>query len=94
VDHEPTAEIEYGKDEENNDAYAIISNRGARKSIAGKITGAIDFKKGDSITIDEEDYVIETATISHTPSFTRFVLVVYKPDAMSIDPVTHANLPD
>lgn len=74
--------------------YAIISNRGARKSIAGKLSGAVAFKKGETITIDEVPYVIETANTSRTPSFTRFTLVVYKPDAMDIDPVTHANEPE
>jgi hypothetical protein len=91
---EPTAEIEYGKDEDNNDAYAIVSNLGNRISIAGKLSGVVTFKKGDTIAIDEVNYVIEQAVTSHTSSFTRFNLIVYVANAMSIAVPTHANEPE
>jgi hypothetical protein len=93
VNFEPTADIEYGKDEHNNDAYAIVSNLGNRINITGKITGQITFRKGDTIAIDEVNYIIEQAATQHTPSFTRFNLVVYVADAMSIEEPTHANEP-
>ena len=93
VNLEPTADIEYGKDEQNNDAYAIVSNLGNRTSIAGKLSGEVTFKKGETIAIDEVNYVIESATTAHTLSYTRFNLVVYKPDAMTIATPTHANEP-
>jgi hypothetical protein len=82
VDHETTAEIEYGKDEQNNDAYAVVSNLGNRYSVVGKIAAAVSVKKGDIITINGAKYLVEQANTSYAASFTRFSFVANKPTAM------------
>jgi hypothetical protein len=82
VDRESTADIEYGKDESNNDAFAVVSNLGNRVSITAKLSQAVSVKKGDVVTLNSVKYLCEQANLATTPTFTRLTLVCYKPDAM------------
>jgi hypothetical protein len=82
TDHETTGEIEYGKDENNNDAFAIVSNLGNRYTIVAKLAAAVSVKKGDVVTVNGAKYLCEVANTSKTTSFTRLNFTIYKPDAM------------
>ena len=82
LDTETTADIEYGKDEDNNDAFAVVSNLGNRIVIVAKLSQAVSVKKGDVVTLNSVKYLCEVANTSRTPTFTRLNFTVYKPTAM------------
>jgi hypothetical protein len=89
-DVSPTADIEYIKDESNNDGSALVSNLGTRLVVDGVITEADDTEKGDIITIgtdpDDVEYVCEDVTRRHVPLATRISLTLYRPTAMDPTP--------
>lgn len=82
---ESTADIEYLRDENNNEAVAIVSNPGARVSVEGWSTTAPALKKGDTITIGAVPHIVEAWSVRYTSGATRFSITAYKPDAMTLE---------
>ena len=80
-DTETTADIEYVRDENNNEATAVVSNLGARVTVAGVCSAAVTIKKGDVVTINSVGYLVESATERRTKTVCRFELTAYKPAA-------------
>jgi hypothetical protein len=83
-DKEPTADIEYIKDENNNDGTAVVSNLGMRIVVDGVLSAANTTAKGSTVTINSIKYIVEAITRRHTPGATRASMTLYKPTAMTI----------
>jgi len=91
VDIERSADVEYVRDEDNNDAAAIVSNRGVRKTIAGNMRRDVDIAKGDVVEIGGGKYIVDSASISRSRSLARFTVTVYAPDGFDFDSVSHGE---
>lgn len=83
-DTEHTADIEYVRDENNNEATALVSNLGSRITVAGTCSAAITTKKGDTVTVNSVKYVVESAVERRTKLTCRFELTLYKPAQMTL----------
>ena len=83
-DKEPTADIEYIKDESNNDATAVVSNLGMRIVVDGVLSAANTTAKGSTVTVNSIKYIVEAITRRHTPGATRCSMTLYKPTGMTI----------
>ncbi len=82
LDNDTTADIEYIRDESNNESTAIISNLGLRKTIEFTAQSAVpSIKKGDVLAVNSISYIVESAVIRYSRLATRGTIVVYKPDA-------------
>ena len=79
-DRETTADIEHIRDEDNNEVTAIVSNPGLRITVDGVCTEAQTIGKGDVVTINSIIYLVESATVRHSRTATRFSMTCYKPD--------------
>jgi hypothetical protein len=75
-----TADIEQIRNEDNEEATAIVSNPGLRLVIDGKCTAAQSIVKGGVYAINEVYYLCEAAVNRHSPTLTRFSATFYKPD--------------
>lgn len=83
-DKESTADIEYLRNEDNEEDTALVSNPGQRIVVDGHCTAAQTVKKGESYTINGVVYLCEAATNRHSRTATRFSATFYKPDGMTI----------
>ena len=83
-DKEPTADIEYVKDENNNDSTAVVSNLGMRIVVDGVLSAANTTAKGSTVTVNSIKYIVEAITRRHTPGATRCSMTLYKPAGMTI----------
>lgn len=75
-----TADIEHVRNEDNEEATAIVSNPGARLIVDGVCTASTSFSKGDICTINSIAYICEAAKLRYTKTTTRFSGTFYKPD--------------
>ena len=83
-DRETTADIEHIRDEDNNEVTALVSNPGRRITVDGVCTTTqAALLKGGTVTINSVKYIIETATVRHSRTATRFSLACYKPDSLT-----------
>jgi hypothetical protein len=91
-DKEPTADMEYIKDEDNNDATAVVSNLGMRIVVDGVASAENTTAKGDVLTVGIApetplvEYIVEAITRRHVPLATRLSLTLYRPTAMDPTP--------
>jgi hypothetical protein len=91
-DKEPTADLEYIKDESNNDASAVVSNLGMRIVVDGVASAENTTAKGDVLTVGIApetplvEYIVEAITRRHVPLATRLSLTLYRPTAMDPTP--------
>ena len=83
-DKETTADIEFVRDENNNEATALVSNLGMRIVVEGHCSAAVTILKGDTVTVNSIKYVCENAVARHSRLATRFSLTLYKPAQMTI----------
>ena len=83
-DRESTADIEYVRDENNNEATALVSNMGTRVVVDGTCSAAQTIVKGDFVTINSIKHVCEAATLRYGKLATRFSMTVYKPAQMTL----------
>ena len=83
-DKEPTADIEYVRDENNNDGTAVVSNLGMRIMVDGTLSAANTTAKGATVTVNSVKYIVESIIRRHTPGATRASMTLYKPTAMTI----------
>jgi hypothetical protein len=83
-DKEPTANLEYVRDENNNDATAVVSNLGMRIVVEGTLSAANTTAKGSTVTVNSVKYIVESIVRRHTPGATRASMTLYKPTAMTI----------
>lgn len=83
-DKEPTADIEYVRDENNNEVTALVSNLGMRITVDGVCSAAQTIVKGDVVTINSIKYLCEAATLRYGKLATRFSMTVYKPTQMTL----------
>ncbi len=83
-DKQPTADIEYIRDETNNDATAVVSNLGMRIVVEGVLSAANTTAKGSTVTINSVKYIVEDIVRRHTPGATRCSMTLYKPTGMTI----------
>jgi len=82
ISAENTADIEYVKDENANDAIAVISNKGVRFTAEGYLkSGQTVPAKGDTVTVNSVAYIVETITVRRTATLNRVSLTLYKPAA-------------
>jgi hypothetical protein len=86
----PTGDIEYLRDEDNNEFSAVVSNLGTRLVIEGVITEADTTAKGDIVTVgtapDDLEYIVEDVARRHVPGATRLSLTLYRPTQMDPTP--------
>ena len=80
-DTEQTADIEHIRDENNNEATALVSNLGKRVTVSGVCSAAQTTRKGDIVTVNSVAYICESAVERRTKLACRFDLTLYKPDA-------------
>ena len=80
-DTEQTADIEHIRDENNNEATALVSNLGKRVTVSGTCSAAQTTRKGDIVTVNATAYICESAVERRTKLACRFDLTLYKPDA-------------
>ena len=80
-DNESTADIEQVRNEDNEEATAIVSNAGRRIIVDGKCTAALSVVKGDVYQIGDDYLLCEAAVNRHTPTVTRFSATFYLPTA-------------
>ncbi len=83
-DTEQTADIEYVRDENNNEATALVSNLGKRVTVSGVCSAEQTTRKGDVVTVNSVKYVCEHAVERRTKLACRFDLTLYKPDQMTL----------
>ena len=82
ITEEPTGDIEYIPDKKANDAVALISNRGKRYTAEGHLYAGVDPPaKGDTVTIGNVKYIVESCPARRTAKTTRITMTVYKPNA-------------
>ena len=93
VDTTPSADIEWVRDENNNDVAAIVSNPGTRMTIAGVMKTDITdtVKTGTVLSIKSKSYIVENVTYSRTKTVARYSMTVYAPDAMTFTVQTQNN---
>jgi len=83
-DRETTADIEYVRNENNEEATALVSNPGVRVVVDGVCTAAQTIAKGDQVTINSVIYLCEAATMRYAKTQARFSMTIYKPDGMTL----------
>ena len=86
---ETTADIEYGRDEDNAEVAAIVSNPGVRLNLSGKAlasSNAVEqLVKGNVVSVGTKAYLIEAATVARTAGgFAVFSLTLYAPDGLQM----------
>lgn len=75
-----TADIEHVRNEDNEEATAIVSNTGERLIVDGVCSADVTFKKGDICTINSIAYICEAAKLRYSKTTARFSGTFYKPD--------------
>jgi hypothetical protein len=91
-DKQPTADLEYVRDENNNDASCVVSNLGGRIVIDGVATASNATAKGDVLEVGiaegetPVEYIVEDIAKRHSPSATRLSMTLYRPTAMDPTP--------
>ena len=89
-DKETTADLEYVRDENNNEATALVSNLGGRIVVDGTASAAVSTAKGDILTIGEGlaavEYIVEAVTLRHSRTATRVSVTLYRPTQMDPTP--------
>jgi hypothetical protein len=83
-DKTPTADIEYVRDENNNEATAVVSNLGMRIVLEGTLSAANTTAKGSTVTVNSVKYIVEDIVRRHTAGSTRASMTLYKPAQMTI----------
>ena len=82
VDH--TGNITYVPDEEGNDSYALVYNKGKRLAIEAVIYEDVaEPAKGDLVTINAVNYIVEAANLRRSVEAARLSMTVYKPDGVT-----------
>ena len=86
-----TGNINYIPDESGKDSYALISNQGRRLNVECVIYEDVTIpKKGAIVTINDDNWVVETSNDRRSPDATRLTLTVYKPDGTEWEVATPA----
>lgn len=83
--HQPTGDIEFIRNEDNQEATAIISNLGKRITVSFICGAELPTPKvGDTVTLDGVAMLCESADIRHSRTATRGTITGYKPDGLTL----------
>lgn len=83
--HQPTGDIEYIRNENNEEGTAIISNPGKRITVEFTVGASVPTPTiGAVVMLDGESMMVEAADIRYSRTATRGSITGYKPDALSL----------
>jgi hypothetical protein len=87
VDLEKTGQYEEVKDEADDTAHIIVSNKGKRLRLSMLVKAATTpetIKKGAQITVNSVIYLVEDAKVSRNRKVAKFDLTLYRPDSLTL----------